>query len=136
MRVLGVDLGKVRIGLAVLDWESGVVTPRPVLSAVGTLAKDAVRVLEVARKEEAGRIVLGLPLEEGVEGKMAGVVRRFGASLEGPEVEVAYVDESLTSHEADSAMLEAGLKASLRKKRLDSEAACLILERYRSGHEV
>ena len=81
MRVLGVDLGKVRIGLAVMDWESGVVTPRKALAGIGTLVKDADQVVEVAREEEAGMVVVGLPLENGEEGKMANVMRRFGAIL-------------------------------------------------------
>lgn len=133
MKVLGVDLGKARIGLAVLETESGVVTPRSALAAMGSLAKDSAQVLAVARAEEAGRIVLGLPLLDGEEGKMAGVMRRFGDLLREGGVEVVFVDESLTSFEAESAMFETGMKASLRKKRLDSAAAGLILERYWGG---
>ena len=131
MRVLGVDLGKVRIGIAILDWESGIATPRPALKAIGTLTKDADQIQLIFKKEEAEQIALGLPLEDGQEGKMANVMRRFGDILESKGIKVVYIDETLTSHEADTAMLEAGLKASQRKKSLDSEAACRILERYR-----
>lgn len=131
MRLLGVDLGKVRIGVAVMDDESWIVTPRKALQGIGTLTKDADQVLMLAKAEEAGMVVLGLPLENGEEGKMANVMRRFGAILEEQGMKVAYVDESLTSFEADSALLEAGVKASQRKKKIDSEAACRILERYR-----
>src|SRR5690606_10893692 len=119
MRVLGIDLGKVRIGLAIMDWESGIATPRPALKAIGTLTKDADQIHLIFKKEEAEQIVLGLPLEDGQEGKMANVMRRFGEILKSKGMKVAYVDESLTSHEADSTMLEAGVKSSQRKKALD-----------------
>ena len=131
MKVLGVDLGKVRIGIAVMDWDSGIVTPRPPVSAIGTLTKDAALIDELGKREEVEKIVLGLPLENGEESKMSTVVRRFGSILNDFGWEVGYADESLTSYEADTAMLEAGMKASLRKKRLDSEAACGILERFK-----
>lgn len=131
MRVLGVDLGKVRIGIAVMDWDSGIATPRQPLVAIGTLTKDATQVVEAARKEEVSRVILGLPLIDGEETKLSLVVRRFGEILRQSGLEIDYADESLSSHEADTAMLAAGMKSSQRKKALDSQAACVILERYR-----
>lgn len=134
MRVLGVDLGKKRIGLAVMDMEVGLARPLPVLEALAALAKDADQVLGVAQKEQAEGVVLGLPLDGGEETRMSAVMRRFGVELETRGLKVFFVDESLTSVQANSAMFEAGLKASQRKKKLDSEAACLILERYKVDH--
>lgn len=131
MKALGIDLGKVRIGVGVLDWETSISTPRSPIEAIGTLTKDAALVDAVARKEEVELIVLGLPLENGEEGKMANVVRRFGGILEELGWKVAYADETLSSYESDTAMLDSGMKASQRKKRLDSAAACEILDRYR-----
>ncbi len=131
MRLLGVDLGKKRIGLAVMDMEVGLARPLPVINALAALARDAEQVVAVAKKEQAKGVVLGLPLDGGEETQMSAVMRRFGGELENRGLKVFFVDESLTSAEANTAMYEAGLKASQRKKRLDSEAACLILERYR-----
>jgi putative Holliday junction resolvase len=135
-RVLGVDLGKVRIGVAVLDWETGITTPRPPLMAKGALVKDSEQVLELAGKEEVSHIALGLPLLEGEEGKMAGVVRRFGEILIQSGIDVVFVDEALSSAEADTVMFEAGMKASQRKKRIDSESACIILDRMWGEREI
>ena len=136
MRVLGVDLGKKRIGLAVMDTEVGLARPLPQISALAALAKDAEQVLGVAKKEQASAVVLGLPLNGGEETRMSSVMRRFGTELESRGLSVFYVDESLTSLQAETSLFESGLKASQRKKRLDSESACLILERFLQSKEV
>lgn len=130
LRVLGVDLGKKRIGVAVMDTDVRLPRALPVISALAALAKDADQVVALARKESCEGVVLGLPLMDGEETRMSGVMRRFGGEVESRGLRVFYVDESLTSHAADTAMFEAGLKASERKKRLDSESACGILERF------
>jgi putative holliday junction resolvase len=135
MRLLGVDLGKKRIGLAVMDMEVGLARPLPVMNALAALARDADQVVQAAKKEQATGVVLGLPLDGGEETRMSAVMRRFGGELESRGLKVFFVDESLTSREANTAMFEAGLKASQRKKRLDSEAACLILERYKDSYD-
>jgi putative Holliday junction resolvase len=131
MRVLGVDLGKARIGLAVGESEAGIASPRAALSAIGTLEKDAQAVAAFARRERAEAIVVGVPESE--DGRMAAVCRRFGTLLRSMGFVVYEVDESLTSVEAESAMAEAGLKASERRKKRDGEAACRILLRWMEG---
>lgn len=135
MRVLGVDLGLKRIGLAVGEVEAAIATPRPVLAASGTLAGDARAIAELARLEEAARVIVGVP--EGIEGSTSERAARLLAErLRLLGVDVVLVDESLTSVEASSAMVEAGLSAAERRRRVDSEAACRILERYFGGHET
>lgn len=130
MRILGVDWGSKRIGLAIAESEHGIVSPRSNLTPTGTLKLDAQNILEVAKREQAVQIVLGLPIEPGgEEGKMARLVRQLAGNIEGV-LPVAFVDETLTSVEAIGAMAEAGLKASERRKKVDAEAACRILERY------
>lgn len=131
MRVLGVDLGKARIGIAVMDWDSGIATARTPLKAIGTLTKDAEQVMAVYRAEEVDKVVLGLALIEGAETRMSMVARRFGGILEGLGATVDFADESLTSWEAGERLASAGVKGSDRKGRLDGESACQILERYR-----
>ena len=131
MILLGVDFGFKRIGLAVTDTLVGLPTIRPTIDAAGSLKKDAARLSEIARKERADAVVLGLPLEEGVEGRMARICRSLGALLSQDHGwSVHYTDESLTSVGAETALFEAGLKASQRKKVRDGEAAARILERY------
>lgn len=134
MRLLGIDFGFKRIGVAIAETEVGIVTPRPPLSASGALKKDAELLAAYAKREEAAAIVLGLPIEEsGVEGRMARICRTLAQHLEGNGITVHLVDESMTSVHADGALRDEGLKASQRRKLRDGEAAALILERYLGG---
>ena len=133
MRVLGVDFGGKRIGLAVGDSDFGIPSPRPALDATGTLRLDATNLAALAKKEEATSVVIGLPLVEGEETKMSRICRMLGAEVEKLGLTVAYVDESLTSAVAESNLKNQDWTAATRKKHLDGEAACQILERYFRG---
>lgn len=136
MRLLGVDFGSKRIGIAVGESEFGVVTPRLPIAPTGTLKKDAVNLAALAQKEQAERIVLGLPLEPGgVEGRMAKIARTLAGEIEKAGCPVHLVDETLTSVQAEAGLIADGLKASQRRKQLDGEAAALILERYIHGQK-
>lgn len=126
---MGVDFGGKRIGIAIMETDFGVTTPRSMIAATGTLSKDARVLVDLARKEEATTIVLGLPVNEGDE-RMAKVVKKLATEIEALGIDVGLVDESYSSLEATSAMKEAGMKGSQIRKMLDSEAACLILQRY------
>jgi putative Holliday junction resolvase len=134
MRLLGVDFGFKRIGVAVGETDVRLASPRPALAASGTLKRDAEALNQLARKEQTQAIVLGYPLgDEGEDGRMARVATQLKGHLEALGHAVHLVDESMTSVEADNAMFAAGLKASERRKRRDGEAACRILERYMEG---
>lgn len=124
------DFGGKRIGLAAADSAAGLPRPLAGLAASGTLRTDARAVAAVASAEEAGLVVVGLPLLEGEETKMSGVCRKLAAELEALGLAVELVDEALTSREAHSAMAEAGVRGARRRRLVDSEAACRIAERY------
>ncbi|MBS1714092.1 MAG: Holliday junction resolvase RuvX [Armatimonadetes bacterium] len=130
MRIVGIDFGGARIGVAVGESGVGLVSPRKPLEASGTLKTDARHIVELAAQEEAGTVVVGLPLVEGEETKMSRVCRALGAEIAALGTTVAFCDESWTSHEAETAMFEVGLKGSERRKKSDGEAACRIVERY------
>ncbi|MER3496022.1 MAG: Holliday junction resolvase RuvX [Armatimonadota bacterium] len=130
MRLLGVDLGTVRIGIAVAETEPFVTTPRPFLTAAGSLRKDAAQVARIATVEKVERVIVGLPLESGEEGRMAGVMRRFGAELEALGCTVGYADEAMTSVKAGESLAAAGLTIAQSRRRKDGEVACRILEAY------
>ena len=127
--MLGVDFGFKRIGLAVAETEPPIVTARPAIVASGTLAKDAQTLADIARKEEAREVVIGLPIEEEGEGRMARICRTLAGHIESAGFKVHLVDETLTSVQADANLREHGTAAQRRKLK-DGEAACLILERY------
>lgn len=134
MRLLGVDWGMKRIGIAVGEAEHGIITTRLPITPTGTLKKDAVLLAQYAKKEEAEAIILGLPLEPGgEEGRMAKIARVLAREIEEAGCRVELVDETLTSVEAEAEMAAGGLKASQRKKLRDGEAARLILERFLNG---
>lgn len=130
MRVLAVDFGRKRIGLAVGESEHRVVRALQNLPASGTLSIDAQAIKRAAGSESAGTVVMGLPLDAGGETKASQICRKLGGLLAELGVSVKYVDESLTSQDAEQSMIDAGLKGSERRKRSDGEAACRILERY------
>ncbi|MFI5385496.1 MAG: Holliday junction resolvase RuvX [Fimbriimonadales bacterium] len=112
MRLLGVDFGFKRIGLAIAEKEHGIVTPRPNLRATGTLAKDAQRLVEMAKKEEVDLVVIGLPIEEsGEEGRMARICRALAGHIADGGVRVQVVDESFTSLEAEVRLRDGGSTA-------------------------
>ena len=129
MRLLGIDFGRSRIGIAVVDSEFGVTTARPFLTASGTLAKDAISIVEIAKREEAVNVVFGLPSDDPND-KAAKIIRRLASLVEERGLAVEFMNESMTSFESEAAMLESGLKGSERRARVDGESACRILERY------
>lgn len=128
MRVLAVDLGFRRIGIAVGETEFSVATPRPSIAAVGKLTSDAEQVFQSYRKEQAQALVLGVPGYD--DDRMEKVCRQFGAILEGRGLTVHYVDESFTSIAAEANLMASGLTAAGRKRKRDGEAACQILQRF------
>ena len=131
MRLLGVDFGFKRIGLAVMESEVGLPAPRNPLAASGKLKSDAGAISEAAKREGAEGVVLGLPIEpSGEEGRMARICRQLAGHLEPFGRPVFLVDERLSSVQAERVLLDGGLKASERRKKRDAEAACVILERY------
>ena len=131
MKLLGVDFGFKRIGLAVTDSAVGLPSAKPTIDAAGSLKKDAARLAEIAKKEHVEAIVVGFPLEDGEEGRMARICRQLAEHLEQDHgFKTFLVDETLTSVGAEEMLLSTGMKASQRKKARDGEAAARILERF------
>lgn len=130
MKVMGVDFGRSRIGIAFGETEFGIATARPPLIATGTLAKDAEAIAVMARREEATTVVLGLPLIDGEETKGSKIVRRLGNLIAAHGLLTAYVDEAWTTSETHEALIAEGVRASERKGIIDSESAARILMRY------
>lgn len=133
--MLGVDFGSVRIGLAAGDTLAKVASPRPMVASVEGLSKNVQTLIEAAKKEAAKAIVIGLPLgPEGEETPMSRVCRKLADLVRQEGWTVFEVDETLTSATAAERLLEHEVTAAKRARRLDSEAACLILERFFEEH--
>lgn len=131
MRVLGLDIGERRIGVAVSDPSGSVATPVKVLETAKVLG-DA-RVLQLLADDyEVELMVVGLPLSmDGSEGPQAAAVRRIAERLAlHLPVPMVFFDERLSSVQAKRAMTEAGVSDKGKRGKLDMVAASLFLQGY------
>ncbi len=129
MRILGIDYGRVRLGLALSDEEGILASPLPPLARSH---RDAERVAEIVQGRNVGRIVVGLPLRmDGLAGTMAEEAQAFAHEIQKHTgLPVDLVDERWTSSEAERAMLEGDLSRERRRQLRDGLAAVLILQTY------
>ena len=104
-RILGVDYGSVRVGLAVSDTDGKIAFPLETYERRDP-ERDAVYFRGVVEREEIGAIVVGLPIHlNGREGQKAAEARAFGQWLaETTSMPVAFADERFTTVEAESAL--------------------------------
>ena len=136
-KLLGVDFGLRRVGLAVCD---GLRMPATPLPAVHTksMRESIDKVAAVAAAGGVCGIVVGLPLNmDGSESVQSGRARAFARNIEkvtGLKTEL--VDERLTTVEADALLAEAGVKRSARAELIDSMSAKVILQSYIDNKKV
>jgi putative Holliday junction resolvase len=132
VRILGIDYGRVRLGLALSDEDGILASPLPTLSRSQREREDIRRIAELAREHGVADLVVGLPLlMDGTHGTMAKESKAFALSLEkGTGLPVHLFDERLTSSEAERAMLEGDLSRQRRRRLRDGLAAVLILQAY------
>ena len=131
--VVALDYGRKRIGIAVSS-PLGTVHPRPRLNRK-TLEQDLGALRELVLDANAAEAVLGLPHNmDGTISAMEREVREFAKKLAAAcDVPVFGVDERLTSAEADARLKELELDGRERKRRIDSAAACIVLEEYKNA---
>lgn len=131
MRILGLDLGRRRVGVAVSD-PNGTIA-HPLLQFEPKARADLVATVgRLVTEQGAGRVVVGMPvLEDGTEGQQARWTQEVVSALAGAlDVPVATWDERFSTQDAEAAMREAGLHHTKRKGRRDKVAATLILQSY------
>ena len=130
-RLLGVDYGQVRIGLAVTDPDRKIASPLATYPRRGR-AQDAAFFRKLIDEEAVGQIILGLPVHlSGQEGQKAAETRTFGRWLEEVTgVPVVFWDERFTTVEAEGFLWSAGLTHKRRKDRRDQVAAQILLQAY------
>jgi putative Holliday junction resolvase len=134
-RLLAIDHGSRRIGVALADSETGIAFARPALRRHRG-SSDAARVAGLARGEQVQRVVVGLPLNmDGSEGAQAAAARSFGGELAAIGLEVVFVDERLSSWGARQQLADAGRRPTRQSGELDSAAAALILQQYLDTEE-
>jgi putative Holliday junction resolvase len=134
-RLLAIDYGQARVGLAVTDPEGRVVFP---LRTVAWETRDGLfrELLGVIEEYGVARIVLGYPVREGGDEGLTGrQVRRFAERLgRRTTVPIEFVDEALSTEEATERLREAGLSGKELAARVDAQAAAIILERALRGN--
>lgn len=131
-RILAVDYGDARTGLAATDWTGIIAVPLARIDSRDR--RDVVRkVLEMASERDTQGIVVGLPLTlDGSAGERAQHTQQFVDLLKkATALPVATIDESHTTDEAHERLKQGGMKAKKRKDHADSISALVILERYR-----
>lgn len=132
MRILGIDYGEVRTGLAVCDENEMIAT---VIGTVHERDKDklASKIASVCSEECIQKIVLGLPKNmDGTEGFRAGHTRLFAQKLQTllPELPMEFYDERLSTVAASRFMMEANTKGKKKRAAIDALSAQIILQDY------
>jgi len=131
MRILGLDLGERRVGVAVSD-PDGIMASPLVQIEPKSRADLVATVARLVEEQGAGRVVVGMPIL--LDGKVGAQARRTEGAVralrDALAVPVTTWDERFSTAEADLAMREAGLTPAERKARRDKVAATLILQAY------
>ena len=131
MRILAVDLGDARIGLAISDILGITANPLETYKRKGDI-RDAEYIAKIANDRQCQRIILGLPLNmDGTEGVRVEKTYAFAEELKKfTSVEIDFEDERLSTVEVESVLIEAGMRREKRKDVIDKLAATIILRRY------
>ena len=131
MRILGIDYGTKRLGLALSDEDRILASPLPV-RVRANLTDDLKFIAQLVDEKGIEEIVLGLPLNmDGSQGEMARAVQEFADELRSAcNVPVMLFDERLTTSEAERVLVQADISRKKRKNLRDGLAAVLILQGY------
>ncbi len=132
MRVIGIDLGSKRIGIATSDRSGTIATPYTVLLRCGSMGGDHRNIAKMVVEEEAQAVIVGLPLNmDGSEGKAAQAARVEAARMATVVgVPVHVHDERLTTVEADRVLMEQKMNAQARRRVVDKVAAAVMLQSW------
>ena len=131
MKVMSIDLGDVRTGVAVSD-VTGFLAGRSVSITQRDRDKLLEEILVLIEKEKPGEVVLGLPVNmDGTEGPRAEKSRAFGDKLhEACGLPIKYMDERGSSISANRILSDAGKKKGKQRAQVDAVAAAIILQNY------
>lgn len=129
-RVIALDVGDVRIGIAVSDPTGTIAQPLEVYHRVGW-GPDSRYVKALCERYETNRVLLGLPLNmDGTLGGQAQKAQAFGEVLAKLELDVFYQDERMTTVTAEKVLIGGNVRREDRKQYVDKLAAAVILEQW------
>lgn len=136
-RILGIDYGERRIGVAISDATATVATPLQTFD--GTAPQQSARaIIQLAMERGVERIVVGNPVRmDGSMGPSAEKAKAFGERLvKSGSLPVEYWDERFSSRTAEQALIEGGTRRQKRKQVIDQLAAQIILQHYLDSHST
>jgi putative Holliday junction resolvase len=134
-KLLGLDLGERRIGVAVTDDLGMFAFP---LAIIDLTRSSLAEVARIASEQRVDGIVVGIPMNmRGDEGFQARAAREMARQIEQlVDVPIVYADERLTSYIADQALASRGVKPRQRKAQRDAIAAAVMLQGYMDAHPL
>lgn len=130
-RVLALDLGEKRIGVAVSDATRTIATPLAVVKRTSRQA-DFAAIGRLLAEQQANLLVVGLPVMlDGREGEKAAWVRHYAADLQAQlGIPLAFTDEAFTTVQAENSLRDRGQTGRKIRQHVDAVAAALILQSY------
>ncbi len=133
MRILGIDYGSVRVGVALSDELGMLASPLETVDYAQAIA----RIKEIISEKNVQKIVLGMPRNmNGSYGPQAEKVRLFAQLLaEKIAIDIQFWDERLSTQEVERMLIQANVSRQQRKKVIDKLAAQRILQNYLDAHE-
>ncbi len=129
-RILALDVGDKRIGVAVSDSLGWTAQPLETYTRVG-YGPDTRHLAALAEQYQTRQVLCGLPRNmDGTQGGQAQKVQAFAAELEKAGLHVIFWDERMTTVTAERALIEGHVRREERKKKVDMLAATIILQAY------
>jgi putative Holliday junction resolvase len=131
MKILGLDVGQVRIGIAISDATQTIAQSRNFIKR-SNIKDDLRSIKSIVEENDVGLIVIGLPLNmDGSSGKQAEAILEF-KDIIAKEINlpIETYDERLTSKQAESILIEGDISRKKRKGKIDALAAVLILQGF------
>ena len=130
MRVIGIDLGSKRIGIALSDSDLTVATPLDVIERSGNAENDHIAILKITDEWEVKRIIVGLPISlDGTLGASAqSVIDEISRLGNLTDIPIETHDERFTTVTAEQILLQQNVKRDKKKRVIDKVAAAIILQ--------
>ena len=129
-RIVALDIGDARIGIAVSDASRLIASPVEMIPRVGW-GPDTKRIKAICERYDTTLVLSGLPLNmDGSEGFQAEKVRGLCDQLTTAGLQVRFQDERLTTVTAEGALIEGGMRREKRKQHVDKVAAAVILQQW------
>lgn len=132
MRIMCLDVGLARIGVAQSDPMGIIASPLEVYKRTNSINNDAKHIAELVKEWEVGLLVIGLPLKlDGSEGESAKMAQEFAEKIRKfSDVEMVFQDERLSTVSAERILIEGNVRREKRKGVVDKIAATIILQNY------